>query len=132
MRSPQRRWGWGGVGEGASRRLGAAPRGHGAAEPGGAGNSCGGVVGGSAALLRDPRAARGRGGPGRRAGGREGWGARPAAAAAAAVLIPAARRSSGRGASQMACPVLGLEALQPLQLELPSSLPSPRRRSGSR
>lgn len=35
------------------------------------------------------------------------------------MLIPAAKRSSARWASQMACPALGLEALQPLQPEPP-------------
>lgn len=110
--------GWGG--ERAPGAWALAPAGtHSAAEPGGAGNSCGGVVGGSAALLRDlRRAGAGRAGEESGRAGRGGERA-PAAAAAAAVLIPAARRSSGRGASQMACPVLGLEALQPLQPEPP-------------
>lgn len=35
------------------------------------------------------------------------------------MLIPAAERSSTRRASQMACPALGLEVLQPLQPEPP-------------
>lgn len=35
------------------------------------------------------------------------------------MLIPAAERSSTRWASQMACPALGLEVLQPLQPEPP-------------
>lgn len=35
------------------------------------------------------------------------------------MLIPAAKRFSARRASQMACPALGLEALQPLQPEPP-------------
>lgn len=35
------------------------------------------------------------------------------------MLIPAAESSSARRASQMACPALGLEALQPLQPEPP-------------
>ncbi|XP_015453019.2 LIM and calponin homology domains-containing protein 1 isoform X4 [Pteropus alecto] len=58
-----------------------------------------------------------------RAGGQAGRGGErapaAAAAAAAAVLIPAAQHTSGLGASQMACPALGLEALQPLQPEPP-------------
>lgn len=66
-------------------------------------------------------AGEGQGGEGR-AGGRAGRGgerAPAAAAAAAAVFIPAAQHASGHGASQMACPALGLEALQPLQPEPP-------------
>lgn len=61
----------------------------------------------------------GAGGEGERAAAGRGGERAPAATTAAAVLIPAAQRSSGRGASQMACPALGLEALQPLQPEPP-------------
>ena len=110
--------------EGAPGASALAPAGtHGAAEPGGAGNSCGGILGGSAALLRDLlRAGEGRAGEESGRAGRGGERA-PAAAAsaasAAAVLIPAAQRLSGRGSSQMACAALGLEALQPLQPEPP-------------
>ncbi|KAJ8795310.1 hypothetical protein J1605_018325 [Eschrichtius robustus] len=69
--------GRGGGEEGAPGASALAPAGtHGAAEPGGAGNSCGGVLGGSAALLRDLlRAGEGRAGEeSERAGGREGAG----------------------------------------------------------
>lgn len=58
-------------------------------------------------------------------GGEDGWRARRAgrggerAPAEDAVLIPAAERFSTRRASQMACPALGLEVLQPLQPEPP-------------
>lgn len=64
-------------------------------------------------------------GPARGGGGEGGGRARRAerggerTPAEAAVLIPATRRSSARRASQMACPALGLEALQPLQPEPP-------------
>lgn len=90
--------------------------------PGGAGNSCRRVLPQQARLSAGTCA--GGGGAGRggeRASGRAGRGGEraSAAAAAAAVLIPAAQYTSGRGASQMACPALGLEALQPLQPEPP-------------
>lgn len=64
-------------------------------------------------------------GPALGGGGEGGWRARRAgrggerAPAEEAVLIPAAERSSTRRASQMACPALGLEVLQPLQPEPP-------------
>lgn len=64
-------------------------------------------------------------GPALGGGGEDGWRARRAgrggerAPAEDAVLIPAAERFSTRRASQMACPALGLEVLQPLQPEPP-------------
>lgn len=64
-------------------------------------------------------------GPALGGGGEGGWRARRAgrggerAPAEEAVLIPVAERSSTRRASQMACPALGLEVLQPLQPEPP-------------
>lgn len=68
-----------------------------------------------AAVLGDLHGGGGEGGGRARRAGRGG----ERAPAEAAVLIPAAKRSSARRASQMACPALGLEALQPLQPEPP-------------
>lgn len=64
--------------EGAPGASALAPAGtHGAAEPGGAGNSCGGVLGCSAALLRDlRRAGEGRAGEESGRAGGKGRGAR--------------------------------------------------------
>lgn len=114
-RSGQRRWG----GEGAPRASALAPAGD--SPRGRARAMLGTAAAASSGSERSSPPGPAPAGEGQRgeggAGGRAGRGGERAPAAA--VFIPAAQHTSGHGASQMACPALGLEALQPLQPEPP-------------